>query len=404
MRTSAKLGLYGLVLAGLVGGSAAWYSSQKTVTVSVDGSRRHVHTVASTVGGVLKDAKLNVGTHDVVAPSVKSSVHSGSVVELRRGRLLQLNIDGTQREVWTTDATVDQALADLGYGSGRADGVSRSTRLPLTPTQITLVMPKRVTVVVDKKTRVVVTTAGSVSDMLASLNLNVSTTDKVSVPMSTRPTDGMTVVVRRVVMRTQTVSAKIPFKTESMQDTSAYRGHTVVITPGKPGARRVTYQLIYLDGKLVGKRVVWVINGSAPRTQVQKVGTKTPPKTSTGSSGGGSSGGSGGSGSSGGDPTPSGTAQQIGKQLVAAHGWGSGQFGCLVNLWNKESHWNTHAGNPSSGAYGIPQALPGSKMASAGANWHDDATTQIKWGLGYISSRYGTPCAAWAHSQATNWY
>ncbi len=397
MRRSAKLGLYGLVLAGLVGGSTAWYSTQKTVTVSVDGNRRSVHTVASTVGGALRDAKLDVRAHDVVAPSIKSKVHRGSVVELRRGRLLRLDVDGVQREVWTTDPTVEQALADLGYGSGRATGVSRSTRLPLTPTQITLVMPKKVTVVADRKSRVVVTTAGSVSDLLASLNLNVSSADKVSAPLSARPTDGMTVVVRRVVMRTQTVTAKVPFKVESKKDASAYQGTTVVLKPGKPGSRRVTYQLIYLDGKLVGKRVVWVINGASPRTQVQKVGTKTRPKTSSGSTGGGS-------GSSGGDPTPSGTAQAIAKQLVTAHGWGSGQFGCLVNLWNKESHWNTHAGNPSSGAYGIPQALPGSKMASAGPNWHDDATTQIKWGLGYISSRYGTPCAAWAHSQASNWY
>jgi hypothetical protein len=75
-----------------------------------------------------------------------------------------------------------------------------------------------------------------------------------------------------------------------------------------------------------------------------------------------------------------------------------------VNLWNHESHWNVHAGNPSSGAYGIPQALPGTKMASAGPNWHDDARTQIKWGLGYIKSRYSTPCGAWGHFQSSNWY
>jgi hypothetical protein len=63
-----------------------------------------------------------------------------------------------------------------------------------------------------------------------------------------------------------------------------------------------------------------------------------------------------------------------------------------------------HAGNPVTGAYGIPQALPGAKMASAGPDWQNNAHTQIKWGLGYIAGRYGTPCGAWAHSQATNWY
>jgi hypothetical protein len=83
---------------------------------------------------------------------------------------------------------------------------------------------------------------------------------------------------------------------------------------------------------------------------------------------------------------------------------GATQFACLELLWEKESNWRVTATNPSSGAYGIPQALPGSKMASAGSDWQTNAITQIRWGLGYIKAVYGTPCTAWAHSQATNWY
>lgn len=82
----------------------------------------------------------------------------------------------------------------------------------------------------------------------------------------------------------------------------------------------------------------------------------------------------------------------------------SEQLKCLVKLWNKESQWNYKADNPSSSAYGIPQSLPGSKMASAGADWATNPRTQIKWGLGYIKDRYGVPCNAWAHSVAVNWY
>jgi hypothetical protein len=89
---------------------------------------------------------------------------------------------------------------------------------------------------------------------------------------------------------------------------------------------------------------------------------------------------------------------------AANYGWGGDQFSCLESLWNKESGWNYQAYNASSGATGIPQSLPGSKMASAGADWQTNAATQIAWGLGYISAVYGTPCAAWGHSQATNWY
>jgi hypothetical protein len=102
-------------------------------------------------------------------------------------------------------------------------------------------------------------------------------------------------------------------------------------------------------------------------------------------------------------PDP-GTAQAIAFDMVMARGWSQGEFDCLVALWNKESHWNVYAHNVRSGAYGIPQALPGTKMASAGADWASNPVTQITWGLGYISGRYGTPCGAWGHSQLKGWY
>ncbi len=94
-----------------------------------------------------------------------------------------------------------------------------------------------------------------------------------------------------------------------------------------------------------------------------------------------------------------GTARAIGLEMVLARGWDQQEFACLDSLWTRESNWRVNAQNTRSGAYGIPQALPGSKMASAGADWQTNPATQITWGLGYIASRYGTPCAAWAHSQ-----
>lgn len=90
--------------------------------------------------------------------------------------------------------------------------------------------------------------------------------------------------------------------------------------------------------------------------------------------------------------------------LLLDAGFELAQMSCLDSLWTKESGWNHRAQNPSSGAYGIPQALPGSKMASHGDDWQTNPATQIRWGLSYISSRYGTPCAAWQFSQANGWY
>ncbi|MFC6355263.1 aggregation-promoting factor C-terminal-like domain-containing protein [Luethyella okanaganae] len=102
-------------------------------------------------------------------------------------------------------------------------------------------------------------------------------------------------------------------------------------------------------------------------------------------------------------PDP-GSAQAYAFGAVVSRGWGTTEFDCLVSLWSKESGWRVNAYNASSGAYGIPQALPGSKMATAGADWETSAATQIEWGLGYVSGRYGTPCGAWAHSQDAGWY
>jgi hypothetical protein len=97
-------------------------------------------------------------------------------------------------------------------------------------------------------------------------------------------------------------------------------------------------------------------------------------------------------------------SRAIGCTLTLQAGFGIDQFPCLDKLFKKESGWNYRAENRSSGAYGIPQALPGRKMASAGSDWKTNPATQIKWGLGYIKGRYDTPCGAWAHSEAVGSY
>jgi hypothetical protein len=118
-----------------------------------------------------------------------------------------------------------------------------------------------------------------------------------------------------------------------------------------------------------------------------------------------------GTGSSGGGviyvtstpPNPN-TAQSIAYNMMASFGFDpKTYFGCLLDIWNRESGWVYDAENPS-GAYGIPQALPGSKMATAGADWQTNPATQIKWGLGYIKAIYGNPCSAWAFEEADGYY
>jgi hypothetical protein len=119
---------------------------------------------------------------------------------------------------------------------------------------------------------------------------------------------------------------------------------------------------------------------------------------------GGLFGGGGGGGSMPTGTGASGANQALGLQMMLAAGWPRSQWGALQALWTRESGWNQFALNASSGAYGIPQSLPASKMASAGADWRTNPATQIRWGLGYIRGRYGSPAAAWAHETAIGWY
>jgi hypothetical protein len=103
--------------------------------------------------------------------------------------------------------------------------------------------------------------------------------------------------------------------------------------------------------------------------------------------------------------TYSGDPRAIARSMMSArYGWGAGEFSCLSSLWDHESGWQVHATNPSSGAYGIPQALPASKMSTYGSDWQNNPATQIAWGLNYIRQSYGTPCGAWSTFQSRGWY
>lgn len=96
--------------------------------------------------------------------------------------------------------------------------------------------------------------------------------------------------------------------------------------------------------------------------------------------------------------------RDIARALLPEFGFSVSEFTCLDSLWTRESNWTVNADNPTSSAYGIPQALPGSKMSTAGPDWATNPVTQIRWGLGYIQDRYGSPCSAWGHSESHGWY
>lgn len=382
MLRSVKYGLYGAVLAGVVGGTAAWHTVDKSVALEVDGQTTTVHTTAGHVGDILTAAGYHAGPHDIVAPALNASVHDGSRIVYQRGRLLHLDVNGVRKDIWTTAPTVDAAMKQLGYSTADFTSVSRSKRLPLGATDLTVRTPRMITIVHDGKTQQVMTTDSTVAQLLRDLGIKVGAKDKVSAPASSELTPNQKLIISSLRTGQVTVDKALPYPVQRVPTASLPAGQTQVVTPGRNGLARVTYSLVYINGKLVGKTPVRTTVVRAPTTEVVHVGTQTAPLVI---------------------PT-AGSAQAIGRSLAAARGWGDSEFSCLVQLWDHESGWRVNAANPS-GAYGIPQALPGSKMGSAGPNWQTDASTQIKWGLGYIASRYGTPCGAWSTWQAQGgWY
>jgi hypothetical protein len=143
---------------------------------------------------------------------------------------------------------------------------------------------------------------------------------------------------------------------------------------------------------------------SAEQERLYRIGQQT--SNDPGEPGAGGDGGGGDLGSIGGDVNDPAGAQAFAWAVFPQFGWAAGgdQQWCLTQLWNRESGWRTNAYNASSEAYGIPQSLPGSKMATVGADWRTNYQTQVLWGLYYIQDRYGAPCGAWDHSEVWNWY
>ena len=201
------------------------------------------------------------------------------------------------------------------------------------------------------------------------------------------------------------------------------KGETKVETAGVDGLVRTTYEITTQDGKEISRTPVAQVVVTQKVDEVVLVGTgaqqaqqdAAAAQQSSGDSAAQDAQGAQGAQGNAAPSTPApaadpgaGTdpesAKAIARSMMAGHGWGDSEFSCLENLWNRESSWNYQAENASSGAYGIPQALPGSKMSEVASDWETNPSTQITWGLNYISGRYGTPCSAWAHSESVGWY
>lgn len=227
----------------------------------------------------------------------------------------------------------------------------------------------------------------TVKSVLEAGNITLGSDEKVSPSLNSKVTEATQIIISSTNSEIQTVEQSIPFNTIKKNDPTLAQGTTKVQTEGKEGTMEITNLVTKNGTKTLSSNTISEYVKTVPTNKIILVGTKQPeaPKASSNNYG---------------TTLAQGDYQSYAHSQVLARKWGEDQFTCLVLLWQRESGWRVNAANPS-GAYGIPQALPGSKM---GPGWQTDAKVQIDWGLSYIAGRYGTPCGAWGHSNATGWY
>jgi len=278
-RIPYRLVAYAATIAALSTGVTAFAAMDKTVRLDVDGHTIAVRTFASDVSGVLRKAHVPLQAHDTVAPDLSAPVRDGSRVVVRHGRLLTLQVDGQQRQVWVTALSVDDALDQLGL---RADGewmsVSRSLAIPRQGLALSLRLPQHVTLLVDGKRLTTQTTAPDVTTLLADMHVTVGALDHVSVPATAYPIDGMVIAVDRIKRGMVTQNVAIPFRTAWWKTSSLYVGETKVVRPGQPGLRVNTYQLTWRNHTLVRRKLVHTQVRAKPVWRRVLVGTKAKPR------------------------------------------------------------------------------------------------------------------------------
>jgi resuscitation-promoting factor RpfB len=278
VRKPIKLAVYGLVIGGLLAGTAVWVSMSKNVTLTVDGEARPVHTYAGSVGGVLNDAKLTVGQHDILAPGLDAKVKDGTEIVLRRGRVLRLTVDGQTRDVWVTATSVDEALGQTGWNrNGLWMSASRSKRLPLDGMDLEIRTPKAVSIAVDGRTRHLTSTAATVGDLLDTAGIKVGPTDKVSQLANATLSNRMTITITRISYRQVKEKVVIKYKETKKKDATMDDGSTKVQTAGVDGLQEVTYLATYVNGRLTTRKVVSTKVLTKPVNEVTLVGTKPVP-------------------------------------------------------------------------------------------------------------------------------
>jgi uncharacterized protein YabE (DUF348 family) len=356
-------------------------AGERLITIHDRGRDRGLITSASTLRDVFKEASIEIDPNDTVEPGLDEQLVANNYeVNIYRARPVTI-VDGNIRQKVMSPYRTPKQIAkqanlalrdeDIATISANSDMVSQGAGVQLTVTRAT-----SLTFVLYGTKTTLYTQDKTVGDLLAKKNITIASDDTLSVTPTSPIVEGMTIELWRNGIQTATEEQDIPFDIEKIQDTDREVGFKEIKTPGEKGKRTVTFEIDMKNGQEVSRKEIQSVITTEPKKQIEIIGAK--PAT----------------------PVNPSEAAQLGHDMMLAYGFDEDQWSCLYNLWSRESGWRTTASN-SSGAYGIPQALPGSKM---GPGWQTDASVQIQWGLGYIKGRYGTPCGAWSAFLSKGWY
>ncbi len=365
----------GAAALAVAAGSVGIAHYDKAVEVSVDGKPSSVHVLGTTVADVLDKQDIAVGPHDVVVPTLATSVSDGDHISVRYGRKLTVTVDGQTKEYWTTATTVDTALKDLGI---RADGAvlsaSRSQPLGRGGLNLAVTTPKKVTVVADGKTRTVTSSSSTVFGLLAELGITKKVDDVVTPAMPTALDNGMKVVLKRVVVKNVRTTRSVGYTTTHQKDASLYKGKSQVVKAGKKGTRVVVQRKTWVDGKLTKTTLVSSKVTTKPVAAVVKVGTKARPvvkkKKATSSPSRSSSSSSRSSG---------GSSSGAGLNLARAAMWDR------IAQCESTGNWHINTGN---GYYGGLQFDKASWLANGGADFASRADLASRAEQITVANRY----------------
>lgn len=426
------------------------FTAKKSVAMIINGKTHIVSTYSTNPIRLLEEQHVPVKTHDQIISSSGDILTNHSTVTVRSAYQTSITVDGVTIPFWTVATSVDQLI---GFFKANAKNASRITvNLQNIYDKLTcgLSINKKgpISVIADRKTRIVQNGDLPASAILDSQGIVLGKEDRVSVEED----DGNTVLrVSRVTHGKESRTVSLPFATQTVVDPKLPANSRVVQQVGVNGEREDVYNVTYVDGKAesatlvsqnlvkpavnqviaVGKAAPAPIHKNNTNTQKskqskqqtnaqpkkqnteqpakqEKKNSQQPTQQQTASAAPAPA-------ANPPAPAPSSNpdslvhatpeqAKLFAQGAAAQMGWTGKEWEDLLWLWNRESGWRWNAENPSSHAYGIPQALPGNKMSSAGANWHEDAAIQISWGLSYIKSKYKTPSGAVKHSREIGWY